>query len=215
MYEDKTYVNVKFAKTDPQSPSNDGMGSERPTRRDRSDPSIWLTCLLTAALIITGICWRIHVSQIRHCNITSDRNCHGLNSTVESKLSALNSNLSHLKRMHSELRHRFKEMETKYRYVNQAKAQICELLTSRREENCSKVLVRYGDRCYFFSTFETSYDGAREFCSIIDSSLLKINSEDEANFVNKAVHDQGSSYWIGKCEDGGLKCRVQEDRWEA
>ncbi|XP_072891377.1 C-type lectin domain family 9 member A-like [Hemitrygon akajei] len=50
------------------------MGSERPARRGRSDSSIWLICVLTAALIITGICWRIHVSQIRQSQIRSDSN---------------------------------------------------------------------------------------------------------------------------------------------
>ncbi|XP_072894396.1 uncharacterized protein [Hemitrygon akajei] len=74
---------------------------------------------------------------------------HWLNSTLEStisenshlnlsqrtcikNLSALNSNLSDLKRRHSDLRHQFTEMETKYRSVNETKAQICELLTSRK-----------------------------------------------------------------------------------
>ncbi|XP_059815342.1 natural killer cells antigen CD94-like [Hypanus sabinus] len=50
------------------------MGNERTARGDRSDSSIWLICVLTAALIITGICWRIHVSQIRQAQICSDSN---------------------------------------------------------------------------------------------------------------------------------------------
>ncbi|XP_072891671.1 uncharacterized protein [Hemitrygon akajei] len=97
MDEGNTYANVKFGETGPQSPSyaesnvsyvepklrtlsvprdrsgGDGMGSERPARRGRSDPSIWLICVLTATLVITGICWRIHVSQIRHSLITCAR----------------------------------------------------------------------------------------------------------------------------------------------
>ncbi|XP_072892875.1 uncharacterized protein [Hemitrygon akajei] len=50
----------------------DGMGSERPARRDRPDSSIWLICVLTATLIITGICWRIHVLQIRQSQIRAE-----------------------------------------------------------------------------------------------------------------------------------------------
>ncbi|XP_072891061.1 uncharacterized protein [Hemitrygon akajei] len=175
------------------------MGSERPARRDRSDSSIWLICVLTATLIITGICWRIHVSQIRQSKFTSDRNSHEINSTVKSKLSALNSNLTDLKRMHSDLRHQFTEMETKYRSVNETKAQICELLTSRREQACSKDWIRNEDRCYFISTFKRSYDEAMQYCSNSDSKLLEINSREKENFANSAVRDEDIPYWIAAC----------------
>ncbi|XP_072891669.1 uncharacterized protein [Hemitrygon akajei] len=92
---------------------------------------ICLLCLVTSALIVIVVGLSIHISQIPQSQFTSDRNYHELNSTLQSKLSALNSNLSDLKRLHSDLRHQFTEMETKYRSVNETKAQICELLTSR------------------------------------------------------------------------------------
>ncbi|XP_059818403.1 oxidized low-density lipoprotein receptor 1-like [Hypanus sabinus] len=113
---------------------------------------------------MTGICWRIHVSQIRQSNETCHRN----------------SDLSDLKRMRSDLRHQFTEMETKYRSINETKAQICELLTSRRDQTCSQNWIRNKDRCYFISTVNGSYDGAKQHCSSFDSRLLEMNSHDEA-----------------------------------
>ncbi|XP_059814523.1 uncharacterized protein LOC132386265, partial [Hypanus sabinus] len=59
---------------------------------------ICLLCLVTSALIVTVVGLSIHVSQIRQSKVTSDRNYHELNSTLQSELSALNSNLSDLKR---------------------------------------------------------------------------------------------------------------------
>ncbi|XP_059814472.1 uncharacterized protein LOC132386209 [Hypanus sabinus] len=67
---------------------------------------ICLLCLVTSALIVTVASLSIYVSQVRQSKITSDRNYNELNSTLQSKLSALNSNLS-------VLRHQFTEMETK------------------------------------------------------------------------------------------------------
>ncbi|XP_059814756.1 oxidized low-density lipoprotein receptor 1-like [Hypanus sabinus] len=92
-------------------------------------------------------------------------------------------------------------METKYRSVDETKAQLCELLTSRREQNCSKDYVTNKDRCYYFSTFETSLYKAIQECSKRDSSLLEINSRDEANFVSRNLVNQTHTYWIGKCEN--------------
>ncbi|XP_072894394.1 uncharacterized protein [Hemitrygon akajei] len=184
------------------------MGSERPARRDRSDSSFWLICVLTATLIVTGICWRIHVSQIRQSKITCDRNYPELNSCLQSKLSALNSNLSDLKGMHSDLRHQFTEMETKYRSVNKTKAQICELLTSRRAQAFSQNWIRNEGPCYFISTVSTSYDEAKQNCSKSGSKLLEINSAEEENFVAKAIRDEGISHWIGECKDGKVASNV-------
>ncbi|XP_059817987.1 oxidized low-density lipoprotein receptor 1-like [Hypanus sabinus] len=165
----------------------DDIDSERPTRRDRSGSSIRLIYVLTATLIITGICWRIHVSQIRQSMETCHRNYHELNSTLQSKLFAHNSNLSDLKQMHSDLRHHF-----------------CELLTSRREQTCCKDWITNKDRCYFVSTFETSFRRAMQECSNRDSRLLEINSRDEASFVSHNLLDSKPVYWIGKCENGNV-----------
>ncbi|XP_072890969.1 oxidized low-density lipoprotein receptor 1-like [Hemitrygon akajei] len=169
---------------------------------------ICLLCLVTAALIVIVAGLSIHVSQIRQSTFTSDRNCHELNSTVEFKASLLNSNLSDLKRMNSDLRHQFTELETKYRSVNETKAQICELLTSRGEQAFSQNWIRNESPCYFISMVNTSYDEAKQYCSKFDSKLLEINSAEVENFVAKAVRDEGISYWIGKCKVGKVASNI-------
>ncbi|XP_072892877.1 uncharacterized protein [Hemitrygon akajei] len=108
----------------------------------------------------------------------------------------------------SQIRHQFTEMETKYRFVNETKAQICELLTSRREQTCSQDWIRNEDLCYFISSFESSYERAKQLCSIADSKLLEINSNEEENFVNNRVLGQDSSYWIGTCKAGKVASNV-------
>ncbi|XP_059814470.1 oxidized low-density lipoprotein receptor 1-like [Hypanus sabinus] len=106
--------------------------------------------------------------------------------------------------MNSDLRLQFTEMETKYRSVNETKAQICEFLTSRREQTCSKDWVTNKDRCYYVSTFETSFHKAMQECSNHDSRLLEINSSDEARFVSDNLVYPAHAYWNGKCEDGNV-----------
>ncbi|XP_059817379.1 oxidized low-density lipoprotein receptor 1-like [Hypanus sabinus] len=197
MDEGKTYVNVKFGETNAQSPSNDGLTAtyaelnfskdetliaESEDHRNASRPGEQPITAQT-------------VSQIHQSKVTSDRNYHKLKSTLQSKLSAFNCN-------RSILRNQFTEMETKYRSVNETKAQICELLTIRREQTFSQEWIRNEDGCYFISTFKYYYKEAKEYCLSTDSKLLEINSAEEEIFISKAVHDQGISYWIGKCKDG-------------
>ncbi|XP_059815856.1 C-type lectin domain family 9 member A-like [Hypanus sabinus] len=117
-------------------------------------------------------------------------------------LSALNFNLSDLKRRHSDLGHQFTEMETKYRSVNETKAQICELLTSRKEQTCPPNWIENENRCYFISSLEKPYNGAREHCSNLDARLLEINSPEEEDFVSISIVTRFRTYWIGKCRDG-------------
>ncbi|XP_072894756.1 uncharacterized protein [Hemitrygon akajei] len=161
-----TYSDLKFRKEEPSidedvnPPIASGPGGLSTTAQtaaqeqeskvkigNRSQCLIWLLCLVTSALIVIVAGLSIHVSQIRQSEFTTDRNCPEINSSVKSKLSALNSNLSDLKRVHSDLRHQFTEMETKYRSVNETKAQICEFLTSRREQACSEDWIRKKGRC--------------------------------------------------------------------
>ncbi|XP_059816211.1 C-type lectin domain family 9 member A-like [Hypanus sabinus] len=104
--------------------------------------------------------------------------------------------------MNNDLRHQFTEMETKYRSVNETKAEICELLTSRREQTCSEDWIRKKDRCYYITTFTTAFPRAVQECSNRGSRLLEINSRDEANGVSNAIGNLYGSYWIGKCEAG-------------
>ncbi|XP_059814515.1 C-type lectin domain family 9 member A-like [Hypanus sabinus] len=93
-------------------------------------------------------------------------------------------------------------MGSKYRSVNEANAQICELLTSRRAQTCSEDWVTNNDRCYYASKFETSFRKAMQECSNRDSRLLEINSRDEAVFVSHKLLYRNRAHWIGKCEAG-------------
>ncbi|XP_059815350.1 oxidized low-density lipoprotein receptor 1-like isoform X2 [Hypanus sabinus] len=137
---------------------------------------ICLLCLVTSALIVIVVGLSIH-GEWNGLRVQSDR-------------------------MHSDLRHQFTEMETKYRSVNETKAQICELLTSRREQTCSKDWMKNKDRCYYVSTFEASFRQAMEECSNRDSRLLEINSRDEASFASNKLLYRNIALWIGKCENG-------------
>ncbi|XP_059814810.1 uncharacterized protein LOC132386548 [Hypanus sabinus] len=118
--------------------------------------------------------------------------------------------------MHSDLRHRFTEMETKYRSVNETKAEICDFLTSRREQACSKDFVTNTDRRYYVSKFATSFLKAMQECSKRESSLLEINSRDEASFVICSLIRRNVTYWIRQCETGddatGLLYNVSSGR---
>ncbi|XP_059815774.1 CD209 antigen-like [Hypanus sabinus] len=148
MDDGKPYVNVRFAKTGPQSSCN--------------------------------------VSQIRQSNETCHRN----------------NNLSDLKRMLSDLRHKFTEMETKYRSIKETKAEIYKLLTSRREQTCPQNWIVTGNWCYFISSFEKSYDAARKHCSNFDARLLEVNSKEEEDVVPKSLGHPFRTFWIGKGENG-------------
>ncbi|XP_072891031.1 uncharacterized protein [Hemitrygon akajei] len=141
------------------------------------------------------------ISEISHLNQTQR--------TCLKDRSVLNSNLSVLKRSHTELRQQFTEMETKYRSANETKGQICALLTSRREQTCSKDWIRNECQCYFISSFESFYDWAKQLCSIADSMLLEINSDEEENFINNRVRGQDGSYWIGTCKAGEAASNVE------
>ncbi|XP_072106830.1 uncharacterized protein [Mobula birostris] len=119
---------------------------------------------------------------------------------LESNLSVLSSNLSDQRQMQTHLLDNFRHLEIKYGALNETKAEICQLLSSRKEQAFSQDWIRNEDRCYFISTIERSYDEAKQHCWNSDSNLLEINSTEEENFVIKAVHDQRSSFWIGKCK---------------
>ncbi|XP_072131776.1 uncharacterized protein [Mobula birostris] len=138
---------------------------------------------------------------------------HELNSTFESgtsdyiqlsrkNLSALNSQLSVLKRRNEDLLQQFNVMQTKFKTVNETKVRICELLTSSREETCCQGWVNRRGAFYFISTVAKSHAEAKQECSNNGSTLLEISSMDEQKFVFNTVNGS-SHYWIGKCLDSG------------
>ncbi|XP_072890930.1 C-type lectin domain family 4 member A-like [Hemitrygon akajei] len=202
MDDSETYMNVKFTKTrsssrDHQTSTNTklnirkvepliniqtGPHKQEPNENfgNRPDRRICILCLVTSILFTIVVGLSIHVSQIRQS----------------------------LKRMHSDLHHQFTEMETKYRSINETKAQICEFLISRREQACSQDWIRNADLCYFISTFTIPYGEAKELCSHLHSKLLEINSTEEEKFVSKAVEDQDSAFWVGKCKVGEAASNV-------
>ncbi|XP_072891400.1 C-type lectin domain family 12 member A-like [Hemitrygon akajei] len=156
-----------------------GLHKQKPNENigNRPDRKICLLCLITFFLIATVVGLSIHVSLIR----PSEETCH--------------------RNYQAELRHQFTEMEAKYRSVNETKAQICEFLTSRREQTCSENWVTNKDRCYYVSKSVTSFYKANQECSNGDSRLLEINSRDEATFVSDKLVNRSRAYWIGQCED--------------
>ncbi|XP_072890883.1 uncharacterized protein [Hemitrygon akajei] len=100
------------------------------------------------------------------------------------------------------IEHNLNHLELKCKTLNETKAQICQLLTSRKDKACSQDWIRNRGLCYFISTYESSYEGAKQLCSISNSKLLEINTNEEENFVNERVRGQDRSYWIGTCKAG-------------
>ncbi|XP_072893049.1 C-type lectin domain family 12 member B-like [Hemitrygon akajei] len=212
------YTELKFRKEEPRidededSPISSGPGRLSTTAQtgaqkqepkenigNRSCRKICLLCLVASIIIaiVAGL-W-IYVSQIRLCqhqgmNRTQTKygqQLHNLNSTVESKMSD-NSRLNFIDCACLQ----------NISLLKSSLDEICQFLTSSRERICSKAWEKYGDRCYFFSTFKTSYDGARQQCSDFDSRLLEISSKDEASFVLDALSNRNGARWVGKCENG-------------
>ncbi|XP_072131753.1 uncharacterized protein [Mobula birostris] len=103
-------------------------------------------------------------------------------SKLENNITVLNSDLSELNQTHTDLHRQFNQLETKYKTISENKVQICQYLTSRREQTCPQDWIDNEDRCYLISRLENSYDGAREHCSKFDARLLEINSNVERDF---------------------------------
>ncbi|XP_059814676.1 uncharacterized protein LOC132386418 [Hypanus sabinus] len=159
--------------------------------------------------------WEQH-QEMNRTQRQCQQKVHELNSTLESRTSDNSrldhpqrtclSNLSELNRTHSDLRHRFNQLEMKNGNITRNIAQVCQYLNRRRDKTLSQ--DRIAVDCYFISTLETSYDEAKQNCSNSDSNLLEINSKAEESFVKKAVREKRSSYWIGKCLAGNVASNV-------
>ncbi|XP_059817378.1 low affinity immunoglobulin epsilon Fc receptor-like [Hypanus sabinus] len=99
---------------------------------------------------------------------------------LENENSVLKTHLSDLNQIETNLRQKNSDLENQYRSLIKEKGQICQLLTSRKEQTCSQNWIRNKGRCYFISTVYVSYDEAKQHCSSFDSRLFEINSNDEA-----------------------------------
>ncbi|XP_072131720.1 uncharacterized protein [Mobula birostris] len=127
---------------------------------------------------------------------------------LESNLSVLSSNLSDQRQMQIHLLDNFRHLEMKYGTLNETKAEICQLLSSRKEEPCFLDWMKIEDSCYFISKFKKSYDEAKEYCSKFNSKLLEINSEEEEDLIDRSDYDRNKLYWIGKCKFGEVSSNV-------
>ncbi|XP_059817837.1 uncharacterized protein LOC132389338 [Hypanus sabinus] len=197
-----------------------GPQTEEPEKKvgRRLSPKISLGCLVMFVFIATVAGLTVYVFQTHHSLISCERNylsrleqrqeenrtqlqVQELNATQIAclkNLSAANSNLSVSARMHRDLGQQFRELEKKYRSVNETKARICELLTSRRELKCCEGWIYTNGACYFISKVAKSQDEAKDECSKNGSKLLEFSSEE--NFLFNALNGSGY-YWVENCGD--------------
>lgn len=64
------------------------------------------------------------------------------------------------------------------------------------------------EKCYYFSNIDKTFDESRKFCTNQGSHLLKIEDEDEQNFVQSLV---SYFYWIGLSRKGSVSPWMWED----
>uniref|UniRef100_A0A672Z9N3 Hepatic lectin-like n=1 Tax=Sphaeramia orbicularis TaxID=375764 RepID=A0A672Z9N3_9TELE len=66
---------------------------------------------------------------------------------------------------------------------------------------CDEAWERHGEKCYYFSTFKSSWDIGRRFCKEFGADLVKIDSEEEQRFLLNKVKDimteEEDKFWIG------------------
>ncbi|XP_072132467.1 uncharacterized protein [Mobula birostris] len=191
-----------------------GPHQQEPEENDgnRSHRKICLICLVTLALIAIVAGLSIFVSQIRQSQITSDKKYQLLweqysemnrtQTQYRQQVHELNLTNYDCLRNLSVLKNNLSVFETKLRTFKWTKDEFCQFLTSSREQTCSKDWISNKDRCYYVSTFGTSFYSAVRECSNRDSRLLEIISRDEARFVSDKLVSRSRAYWIGKCEGG-------------
>ncbi|XP_059818756.1 natural killer cells antigen CD94-like [Hypanus sabinus] len=99
------------------------------------------------------------------------------------------------------------EVHTMLRSIDGVDCQDCSpglksLPPEDSEQTCPPNWIENENRCYFISSLEKPYNGAREHCSNLDARLLEINSPEEEDFVSISIVTRFRTYWIGKCRDG-------------
>uniref|UniRef100_A0A8C3WGP6 C-type lectin domain containing 7A n=1 Tax=Catagonus wagneri TaxID=51154 RepID=A0A8C3WGP6_9CETA len=64
--------------------------------------------------------------------------------------------------------------------------------------SCPPNWITHENSCYLFSTSLDSWNGSKRQCSQLSSSLLKIDSSKELEFISRQVSSQPDhSFWIG------------------
>ncbi|XP_008052655.2 natural killer cells antigen CD94-like [Carlito syrichta] len=59
--------------------------------------------------------------------------------------------------------------------------------------SCPEKWIGYRCNCYFISNEEKTWEGSRQFCASLNSSLLQLQTRDELDFM----HSSQYFYWIG------------------
>ncbi|KAL3984215.1 FAD-dependent oxidoreductase domain-containing protein 1 [Sarotherodon galilaeus] len=71
---------------------------------------------------------------------------------------------------------------------------------------CEDGWKQHGEKCYYFSTNSSSWNESRTECRTKEGDLVKIDSEEEQNFLRKNVQPK-IPFWIG------LTDSAEEGRW--
>uniref|UniRef100_A0A672Z9N9 Hepatic lectin-like n=1 Tax=Sphaeramia orbicularis TaxID=375764 RepID=A0A672Z9N9_9TELE len=66
----------------------------------------------------------------------------------------------------------------------------CDLFTDKPSPVCDEAWERHGEKCYYFSTFKSSWDIGRRFCKEFGADLVKIDMKD-------IMTEEEDKFWIG------------------
>ncbi|KAM5262740.1 oxidized low-density lipoprotein receptor 1 [Ctenodactylus gundi] len=73
--------------------------------------------------------------------------------------------------------------------------------------SCPQDWIWHGRHCYLFSSESFNWEKSRENCLTLGAHLLKINSTDELEFVQRAGSHSSAPFWMG------LSLRKPKDAW--
>nr|XP_012596942.1 C-type lectin domain family 7 member A-like isoform X2 [Microcebus murinus] len=79
---------------------------------------------------------------------------------------------------------------------------------------CKTKWSRHGKNCYYFSREEKNFEDSKKFCKKMDSTLLKIDDEEELNFIQNQISHLYHSSWIGLSRKGMSRPWKWEDNSE-
>uniref|UniRef100_UPI001E1B4AB2 oxidized low-density lipoprotein receptor 1 n=1 Tax=Jaculus jaculus TaxID=51337 RepID=UPI001E1B4AB2 len=62
---------------------------------------------------------------------------------------------------------------------------------------CPQGWIWHGEDCYAFSSGPLDWGKSRENCLLLNAQLLKINSTDDLDFIQRAIAHSSSPFWVG------------------